>query len=162
MSSHVNSKTCGKRLTSSDILSLKTTSALIIRLTPATLSICSRLLCLRSRGINFTSDHAELARHSRPGVESRWPRDTRTHEISISRIEISVPIEIERGRPASGAYLQILASRTDGDRLAVLWVDFAAGLAVSTCSCRTNVLAFWPGRAGARGRGRGGAHEPGN
>ncbi|EGI59782.1 hypothetical protein G5I_12069 [Acromyrmex echinatior] len=48
----------------------------------------------------------------------------------------------------------------DGDRLAVLWVDFAARLAVSTCSCRTNVLAFWPERAGARGRGRGGAHEP--
>ncbi|KYN40965.1 hypothetical protein ALC56_04662, partial [Trachymyrmex septentrionalis] len=43
----------------------------------------------------------------------------------------------------------------DGDRLAVLWVDFAARLAVSTCSCRTNVLAFWPERAGARGRGRG-------
>ncbi|KYN14676.1 hypothetical protein ALC57_13090 [Trachymyrmex cornetzi] len=48
----------------------------------------------------------------------------------------------------------------DGDRLAVLWVDFAARLAISTCSCRTNVLAFWPERAGARGRGRGGAHEP--
>lgn len=107
------------------------------------------------------------------------------HEISISRIEISVPIEIERVGPASGsrlgrtrrdlssarlslaqrgAYRQILASRTfSGDRLS-LPRCFVGGLAavdaVSTYSRRTNVLAFWPGRVWARRRGRGGASNP--
>jgi len=42
--------------------------------------------------------------------------------------------------------------------LAALWVDFAAGRPPHLRrSCRTNVLAFWPGRVGVRGRGRGGA-----
>jgi len=62
-----------------------------------------------------------------------------------------------------GAYRQILASRTNRGSSRCFVGGLAAGLAGSTCSCRTNVLAFWSGRVGARGRGRGWArYEPGN
>lgn len=89
----------------------------------------------------------------------------RTRDVSISRIEISVPIEIEAeaGPRAARAEAPIgKSSRREGtNRLAALWVDFAAGLAVSTRSY-TNVMYshFGPGVQGARAAA--GAHEPGN
>jgi len=84
------------------------------------------------------------------GADRNWAK--RARERSSPARRLSADPRVASG-PAGGG------KEGKGENgLVALWVDFAAGRPPHLRrSCRTNVLAFWPGWVGARGRSRGGA-----